>query len=437
MVVIMDESHTAHSSRRRFLRVTGSAAVVTSFAGCPGGGGGDIGETVTVGTLSNTNDSVFGVTLPNGARIAADEINADGGIDGADVELVAKNTETDPRLIQDRYRELVSDENVDVVLGPVLSEGAFALLDPLAADEQLIINPVSGSPRLEKQIAADYDSYKYLFHINPNTFWGGVSQLTIAEARLADFGWESVALLTEDYAWTKAPTKLFRDNLERVTDVSIVEDIRYDGDTTNFTGIFDRIESAGADAAFTVTGFTTGRVVSQWGTQQPAFEFFGINTGMGGPHIYQDLNGECEYATAPAMATTPGVEKTSLTQEFQDTYESEHGNLPTYPGYYSYDAVRVFADAVREVESTDSDELVDALEAVRTEGTTGNIEFYGQDETVEHYGEERSFPHGTKYGDDFISFNWYQWQEGDGSGEQVSFWPEKWKNGDRQVPHWL
>ena len=61
-------------------------------------------------------------------------------------------------------------------------------------------------------------------------------------------------------------------------------------------------------------------------------------------------------------------------------------------------------------DSTDPEKLVDALEKTNWQGTVGRIQFFGKDDPSTH---------AMKYGKDYVSGLFVQWQD----GKQVPIWP--------------
>lgn len=117
-------------SRRKFLRLTAfagaGAALAPTLSSCSGlSGGGSSGDDVVLGML----DSMTGVYASSGKyevqgiKLAVDEANNAGGIlGGRKIKTVLRDDATDPAVGVRGVRELVQQENVDMLVG-VLSSG--------------------------------------------------------------------------------------------------------------------------------------------------------------------------------------------------------------------------------------------------------------------------------------------------------------------------
>lgn len=420
-------------NRRQFLKVIGASGIMTGVTGCTdmgsnNDGGGDIDGRIKIGTLSPTQEQIFGVAMPNGAKVAAEEINENGGVVGGDLEVVAKNTENDPQKAQSLYRELVLEEQVDVVLGPMGSEAAINLLPVVAEQEVLTINTGAGSERICQSVGEDYEKYKYQFSTGPlNGHYQGVNMLDFAEAYFSNLPWDRVAYVSEGRAWSEAQHKMISEELANTVDMEVTEIIRYSGDTEDFTSVYDRVEESGADGMFSSTAYTTVTAVTQWAKQQRPFGFLGNHTSLMPSNIYGALEGTPKFTASVNYGSVPGVEVGPKTLEFQDLYDEKYGGNPTFTAYNAYDAVHMFAKAVKNTESLSTSETIPELEGMSHGGAAGTIEFYGEGET---------YRHDVKYGEDLYNPVWFQWKEQDGNGVQVPIWPDDVAEGEYVQPSW-
>ena len=91
----------------------------------------DNGEPIKVGHLAPlTGPSAdLGALVKDGVDLAAQDINADGGVLGRCVEVVLKDDEGDPTKATQAARELVDQEEVAALIGPVLSSPTAAALE--------------------------------------------------------------------------------------------------------------------------------------------------------------------------------------------------------------------------------------------------------------------------------------------------------------------
>jgi len=115
-------------------------------------------ETIKIGVLLDLTGDLgpMGVRILNGARLAADEINAAGGVLGKQVELVEEDGATDPATGFDRVKKMVSVDGVEVITGPMIT-GASLLSIPYADEHDVpLITPSATGIQLSEEEGTEW-----------------------------------------------------------------------------------------------------------------------------------------------------------------------------------------------------------------------------------------------------------------------------------------
>ena len=420
--------------RRAFLKATGGMALAASVAGCVGGvtggggGGGGVGDTVKIGVLApEPAKNPIGTSIAQSAKLAAKQLNNNNGIAGADVEVVVKDTHENQAEGRKKYQELTLDENVDMTTGIFTSEVLLGVLDDIAEQQKVHMTTGAATPKASAQVNNDYEKYKYHFRTGPiNAHHLGVNMVDFGKAKFSELGWESVAVLVEDYEWTKPVSAVLDKQLPNL-DVDIAMRNRYASGTENFTPIFDKIGSSGADAAFIAMAHTGTPAVVQWAKQQRPFEFGGIHVPMQLPSYYESVEGACNYGVTQNSAT-PKSKVTKKTVPYAEAYNKANNGYPVYTGYITFDAVKQYASVVQEAESTAAEDVISGLEGSSYTGTAG---------TLEYYGKNNQFAHDVKYGKNAVWPVFQQWQEGNNGGSQEVIFPDNLATAKYQKPPWV
>ena len=109
---------------------TGSAALAGSLA-CPAI---RAAEPIRIGFLPALTgpSSSTGIAINRGTMLAVEEINATGGIDGRPIELIVRDTQSDPTKAVNAATELAQGQHVHVIYGP-LNSGESLAATPLIA----------------------------------------------------------------------------------------------------------------------------------------------------------------------------------------------------------------------------------------------------------------------------------------------------------------
>src|SRR5215468_1902487 len=85
--------------------------------------------------------SSTGVGINRGVQLAVEELNKAGGIDGRQIELITRDTQSDPTKAVNGAAELTRGQNVSVVFGPVNSGESLAVVPLLARTNTPQIHP--------------------------------------------------------------------------------------------------------------------------------------------------------------------------------------------------------------------------------------------------------------------------------------------------------
>jgi branched-chain amino acid transport system substrate-binding protein len=224
---------------------TGTAGNESGTETSGDGGSADIEGPVTIGALApNPENNPIGASIINGARLAVQELNANDGIGGAEVELAVGNTEEDPSTGQQRYRELVLNEEADVTTGIFTSEVLLNIIDDIAQQGKIHLTAGAATAEVSRMVAEDYEKFKYHFRAGPlNDFDLGRNLLDFGEANFETMGWDSTYAMVEDYTWTEPISELLNEQLGE-TGAEVAGNQRYASGTTNFGPLFDDVESA-------------------------------------------------------------------------------------------------------------------------------------------------------------------------------------------------
>ncbi|THE63917.1 ABC transporter substrate-binding protein [Salinadaptatus halalkaliphilus] len=432
---------TERYTRRRLLTASAGVGAV-SLAGCLEstdveeavlGTADDGDDAVTIGVLAPNPESDFiGRSMARGAAVAVEQLNDAGGILGREVELVVGNTAANPLEARREYHRLVLEEGADVTVGVFDSPALVTLMDEIAEQETIHLTTGAATTVASQFVTENYDRYKYHFRVGPtNEIDLGRGIVDFVDGIAADVGWETVAVLAEDYDWADGPWSVLQNDLQE-TGVDVALEQRYPPATDDFVDRYDEATAAEADVALIATAHTGTEALLDWAyPNRPEpdprpypFEFGGIHVPMQLPTYYEQTDGACRYGFCQISATAQS-DVGDLTQSFVGEYESTYGETPVYTGYTTYEAVRLFADRAAAVGELETDDLVTALEDASFDGATGTIEFYDRD---------HEFAHDLVYNEDEALF--FQWQERDGEGVQEIVWPEEYATAEYVSPPW-
>jgi len=377
---------------------------------------------IKIGVIAEVQ-SIAGAATPGGAQIAADEINAKGGVNGRKIEIVTYDNKSSSADSVRAFQRAVSEDKVSAVIASYISEVVLAL-EPWAARLKVpLITPGAASNEITRPVHDDYDKNKYTFHGYLTSAAQAQAVCDAAKELLVDgLKMKTAAIMSEDAAWTKPLDVGYEECLPKVG-LKVTDHIRFSPDTTDFTPIFNKIEAQKPDVIITGISHVGVQPTVQWKNQQVPIPMFGISAQALSPTFWADTNGAADGIPSLAVATE-NVAVTPKTKPFAEAFKKKFGKAPAYTGYTAYDEVYIIAQAIERAGSTDPDKMVAEMEKTNYEGTIGTVKFYGRTD---------KFTHGLVYGPDAVNGLVFQWQ----NGKQVTVWPKKIAEGTLKYPSFI
>ena len=379
-------------------------------------------DTFKIGVIAEVQ-AVAGSSIPQAAQLAADEINAAGGVNGKKIELVTYDNHSSAAESIRAFQRAVNEDHVNAVIASYISEVVLALEPWSGRLKTVMITPGAASDVITQNIAKDYDNLKYTFHGYLTST--SLSDSVCAAAKdllVGQLHMKTAVVMSEDAAWTTPLDAEYVKCLPTIG-LQVLDHIRVSPDTTDFTPIFNKIEGEKPDVMITGISHVGVQPTVQWKQQEVPIPMFGISSQATNSSFWNDTNGAVEGVLYQAVSG-PDVAVTPKTLPFVKAFKAKYGNFPSYCGYTAYDEVYYLADAFKRAGSTDSDKLVDALEKTDYVGTIGRIQFKGKDTPN---------PHALKIGGTTIPGLMLQWQD----GKQTNLWPANVANGKLKFPKFV
>ncbi|PSO26992.1 ABC transporter substrate-binding protein [Bradyrhizobium sp. MOS002] len=379
-------------------------------------------DPIRIGVIAEAQ-AIAGASIPQAAQLAADEINANGGVDGRKIEIVSYDNHSSSADSVRAFQRAVNEDKVNAVIASYISEVVLALEPWASRLKTPFVTPGAASNEISKSVHADYEKNKYTFHGYLTSAALALSVCDGAKDLLVDkMHMKTAVIMSEDAAWTKPLDIGYEECLPKIG-LKVLDHIRFSPDTTDFTPIFNKIEGSKPDVIITGISHVGVQPTVQWKNQQVPIPMFGIASQATNETFGKDTNQAAEGVLYQGVSG-PGVAVTPKSVPFAEAFKKKFGNYPSYAGYTAYDEVYYIADAVKRAGSTDADKLVAALETTDWEGTIGRVQFYGKDDP---------FTHSIKYGKGLITGLMLQWQ----GGKQSAVWPKDVAKVDIKFPSFI
>ena len=339
------------------------------LASCGGGGG---GGAVKIGMIYNMTGSQASLDSPsaNGAKLAAKEINAAGGVLGKKISLVAYDGKSDAATIANSATQLAQSDKVVAMLGFSDSDMVMAAA-PVAAKAGIVfVTSGATSPKLPDQVP----DYLYLACFGDN----------VQAAAGAEYAFDTLKvktaylLIDKGMEYTLLLGKYFKERFTELGGTITLEDT-YQGGDKDFSAQITKLkgQKKSSDLLYIAAGpDDIGTVVKQFrdaGVKKPIMGGDGYDTpllvqvaGAGAENVY--------FTTHSLMDSELG---TDAVKKFIAAYQAEYKNPPenAFAGL-GYDTVKLIADAIKRANSADPKAIRTALQGTKDlAGVTGAISY--------------------------------------------------------------
>ncbi len=319
------------------------------------------------GPLTGDNAS-YGISVKNGATIAVNEINANGGINGIKIELLFEDDACDPTAAINGYNTMM-DKGMQVSLGAVTSGACVALTEEAKKDGLLMITP-SGS----QKECTQYDNCFRICFTDPDQ--GTYAADFISEKQVAS----KIAIIfdkSNDYSvgiHDNFVAEAAKKGLTVVTDQSYTNQ-----SNTDFSVQLQAVKESGADLLFLPIYYAdAGLILTQADQIDLKVIFFGVD-GMDG--IIQQMGEDKKALTEGVMLLTPFAASSTdpKVAAFVKAYKEAYNVVPDQFAADGYDAIYAIAEAVKDAGITntlDADlntKLIASMLKITLNGVTGTM----------------------------------------------------------------
>jgi branched-chain amino acid transport system substrate-binding protein len=310
-------------------------------------------------------------------QFAIDKINAAGGakIGGQPHKLALKlyDNQSDVNLSMRQYTQLVSQDKVNLLLGPFASN--FALADS-AVSEKYKVPMVQGGGASDQIFSR---KFKYIFGtLAPASNYFGSTVDMLKSLKPAP---RSVALLYADDAFDVSVADGTRPKLKQAG-LNIVMDERYSTNATDFNSLLSQIKSNNAEVVL-VAGHETEilNFVRQAKSLAVAPKLYSFTVGVPSEDFRKALGKDADYAFGmTAWLPTPALKDRWFgdAQQFANEYKARFGYDPDYHAASGVADVEALVQAMEDAGSTDPQKVRDALAVVKFDSLYGPIAFNAQ-----------------------------------------------------------
>lgn len=284
--------------------------------------------------------SMLGLPEKNTTEMMVETLNANGGINGTEVKLFLYDTEADPTKANNAVKRLISDDKVDVIIGPTTSGVTMAIIPAIEKAEVPLISCAA--------------SVKIIQPVKPYVFKTPQTDIMAVERiyeKLQADGLKKIAIITVQNGFGDSG-RVQLQNLAGKYGLSIVANERYGGKDTDMTTQMTKIKASDAEAVI-CWGTNPGPAVvaknrKQLGITIPLYNSHGVASKK----FIELAEGAAEGTILPAgfllvvdqLADDHPQKK--VLADYKAAYEAKFGGSVNTFGGHAYDAFKLAVMAI-------------------------------------------------------------------------------------------
>jgi branched-chain amino acid transport system substrate-binding protein len=324
------------------------------------------GDQVRVGVFMSLTGTTanFGISSVNGIKLAAEEVNAAGGINGKQIELLVQDDRSDAQEAATIVTKFVTQDQVHAILGEVASSRSIAAA-PIAQNAKIpMLTPSSTNPEVTKK--GDF--------IFRSCFIDPVQGAAIAQFAAKSLNAKTAAIMVDrknDYS--TGLEAVITDTFTKLGGRMVATQSYQEGDQ-DFNAQLTSLKGANPEVIF-VPGYynDVGLIAKQARDKGITVPLIG-GDGWDSTQLYaiggSALNGSYFTNHYSPYDTDPKVQK------FVNDYKAKYGSIPDALAATAYDAAHIMFDAIKRSKSLDGPDIRDALAATKDyPGVTGTVTF--------------------------------------------------------------
>lgn len=365
-----------------------------------------------------------GIGAKAASLMAAEEINAKGGILGRKVECYFADDGANPEAGISAVKKLLYEDKVDFISGGFLSGVGLAEAPHIFAAKKLWFSGGPASPKFAEMVQNDYEKSKYFFRVGPlstnymSEAWADALYDLFSKGK----GLKKVAILAESSVWGRESAEQLRKELPKRGMEVVYYDV-FDPQRTDFSPQFAKIRSSGAQVMTAIQAASSGVALSkQWAETELPVHQVGYNM-MAQSFNYWDKTGGKSLAEGTLMANGGRAALSPTTIPFFDKFVKTYKIGPTYTAFSAYDSLYLLKVAAEKAKSLDTETLIKTLETIEYNGLAGLIRFDKNHDLI----YDPTFKQGKGY-------VFVQWQ---GPNDMAVIWPTKFATTGYMNPPWI
>lgn len=368
-------------SRRQFFRkavllglsLSSIEAVLAACApvapgGAPQGAVPEAERPIKVGVVDTYSGppAVFGEDALNGFKLALEKINKEGVL-GTTIEFTTRDEKFKPDVALSMVKELVLQENVDVLVGIISSASALAISEYAKEQKVPFIVWIAKSEKITGE-----KGHRYVFSTGENTAMAGKAGATALARKPYTKYW----IAGDDYEYGHAIGNAVQRNLKALKpDVEVIGESWWKVGEPDLVPYVTSILSGNPDAVIFCTGGASManimKTINATGMQEEVPIWIHTATDHA---VLKPLGADAPEGVMGTMDYHFYHPDIPANQAFVEAFQEAYENPPGFPAFHAYNTANFIAEAYRKAGALDTEKFIDALEGLKIDSPVGEIE---------------------------------------------------------------
>jgi branched-chain amino acid transport system substrate-binding protein len=306
----------------------------------------------------------FGEIMKKSYEMAAEEINAAGGIKGSKLALGFEDSTGKPETARAIVEKLIEGKQ-PVIVGEYTSACAKAVAAVAEERKTPYLIVASADDAITQQ------NYQYVFRQNPvNAHYADALVDFLAEVAKP----KSMAILYESTAFGTSGADAMESDAKK-HGINVILKEKYEAGAPDFKPILSKVKSLSPDVVYMVSYVMDASLFMKQikELRLDAKLFAGGAAGFAIPEFIDNAKEAAEYVVS-ATLWTPQL-KYKGAKEYAEKYKAKHGDYPSYHGASAYAAIYVLKAAMTAAKDWTADGIRGGMRAVNVETAFGPVKF--------------------------------------------------------------
>jgi branched-chain amino acid transport system substrate-binding protein len=328
-------------------------------------------DTIKIGVTEPLTGAVAasGNYVVQGAKIAEDFINAEGGVLGKKIELVVEDNKSNPKEAVSTAERLIVRDKVPVMMGAWSSTYTLAVMPKLMEYKVPMVVETSSSGKITTS------GNPWIFRISPTS---AMEAKAFAE-KVGQFHIKQADFLVVNNDWGLGAAKEFSDMLKsKGIKVGITETM--DAGATDLSAQLAKIKAAGGDTLFLTTDVEQITIVLKQAKEQRLPQRIITTGGSSAPDQLIAQAGDAANGSYHLLFFAPWFPQAApnpqVAQKFVDEWNKRGYNFAGLTeGFRGYDGIMTIVAGIKGAGKANAEAIREALWKVHVKGVNGNISF--------------------------------------------------------------